>query len=102
MISLIISDSTLCEDKSPKKKSDCLDYELYEEKKTKGEDICCYVTYKDENDVDSKGWTNEKKKALSQTLIDLYAALYGYTDVKVDCHSNWLTSGFALLILVLF
>ena len=102
MISLIISDSTLCEDKIPKKKSDCLDYELTDEEKTEGEDTCCYMTYKDENDVDSKGCTNEKKKALTQTIIDLYAALNGYTDVKVDCHSNWLTSGFALLLLVLF
>ena len=56
------------------------------------------MTYKDENDVDNKGWTNEKKKALSQTLIDLYAALW----CKNWLHSNWLTSGFALLLLVLF
>ena len=55
MISLIISDSTLCEDKIPTKKSDCLNYELTDEEKTEDGDTCCYVTYKDENDVDNKG-----------------------------------------------
>ena len=92
----------ICENTIPNQKSDCLHYHLTTEEKIDGQDTCCYVTYKDEYNNNIKGCSYLNKKIVSEIMIEFNSESYGIYDLTIDCHSNWLTSGFALLLLILF
>ncbi len=97
-----INSLTICENKIPNQKSDCLHYQLTAEEKIDGQDTCCYVTYKDEYNNNIKECSNLNKHTLSETIIKFNSESYGIYDLTIDCHSNWLTSSFGLLLLILF
>ena len=97
MINIVLSD-TLCVLKTPSSKKDCTDYELTDKDKGDSEaDTCCYVTYKYKGKDEKECWSL-KKKDVNKDNVKQMETYYEFTDLSVDCHSNWIS--FSLLFLL--
>ena len=97
MINIVLSD-TLCASREPSSKKDCTDYKLTDgEKGNSGVDSCCYVTYKDDGEDEKECWPVVKKEVTKDNIKDIETE-NGYTDLSIECHSNWIS--FSLLFLL--
>ena len=61
---------------------------------------CCFESFKDEGD-EYKGCTAAKKKKVNK-IIDIYEDKLKYTDVSIDCSSNYISNALLILLSLLF
>ncbi len=61
---------------------------------------CCFESYKDDSDDEKDCRAIKKSKA--KKLVEAYEDEYGYTDVSIDCSSNYISNALLILLSLLF
>ena len=97
LLNCVLSDE--CEDKVPKKVSDCTDYSLTENEKKEYEEVyglsdtCCYADAKYEGQDISMCVPYKKSEVDNTELITKIMYYEGLEELKIDCEadSNWLS-----------
>ena len=69
-------------------------------KKKNGQDSCCFVTYKDKNNIENKICAAFLKKNVTKDYIKQTEDLTNFTDLSIKCNSKWLN--FSMLFIGLF
>ena len=62
---------------------------------------CCFESYKDKDGDENKSCLAAKKKKVNK-IIDGYEDDLGYTDVSIDCSSNYISNALLILLSLLF
>ena len=96
VIKTILTENETCSNTTASKES-CQKYNI-NENETKG-DSCCYVEYKDENNIEKK-FCEILKKSEVKNIVKILKK-YKVKSYSIVCFSNWLKFSFNFLFLIL-
>ena len=97
VIKTILTENETCPNTTASKES-CQKYTNISENETKG-DSCCYVEYKDENNIEKK-FCEILKKSEVKNIVKILKK-YKVKSYSIVCFSNWLKFSFNFLFLIL-
>lgn len=102
LLNCVLSDE--CEDKVPKKVSDCTDYSLTDDEKTEYADLygvadtCCYATGKKGGEEEPICIPYNKNEVNNAEIVNAVRTDNELDELKIECEdSNWLSLSLTFL-----